>query len=76
MRWVVYTLVVSIWPLLGLETYHMHHNMSDPYLYHGCELWHHGFLQASINLRHGDYRSSPRILEHEAASAVGPRRLC
>jgi hypothetical protein len=54
----------------------MPHNMSDPYLYHGYELWHHGFLQASINLRHGDYRSSPRILEHEAAIAVGPRRLC
>lgn len=38
--------------------------MSDPYLYHGEELNHHGFLKATINLRHGGYRCSLRILGH------------
>jgi hypothetical protein len=40
-------------------------NVSDLYLYHGEVLYHRGFFKAMFNLRHGNYRSSPRILGHE-----------
>ena len=39
--------------------------MCDPYLCHDEQLEHHSFFKATyVNLRHGDYRGSPRILAH------------